>query len=65
LGILHPEEKVDLRATYIVDPEGIIRWVSVNDLNVGRNPEEVLRVLEALQDGGLTPCNWQPGDNTL
>ncbi len=48
LGILDAEEGVCLRATFIVDPEGVIRFASVNDLSVGRNPEEVLRVLDAL-----------------
>ena len=49
----------------IVDPEGIIRFVSVNDLSVGRNPQEVLRVLDALQTDELCPCNWQKGEETL
>ncbi len=48
-----------------LDPEGVIRWVSVNDLNVGRNVDEVLRTLEALRTGELTPCNWVPGEKTL
>ncbi len=65
LGILHKEEGVCLRATFIVDPEGIIRFVSVNDLNVGRNPQEVLRVLDALQTDELCPCNWKKGDEVL
>jgi peroxiredoxin (alkyl hydroperoxide reductase subunit C) len=65
LGILHRDEGVALRATYIVDPEGVIRFVGVNDLSVGRNVDEVLRVLDALQTGELTPCNWKPGDKTL
>lgn len=65
LGILHEDEGVTLRATYIVDPEGIIRHVSVNDLAVGRNVDETLRVLDALQTGELCPCNWNPGDATL
>lgn len=65
LGILDPDEGVALRATFIVDPEGVIRFVSVNDLDVGRNPAEVLRVLDALQSGALCPCNWQPGEATL
>lgn len=65
LGILHYEAGVDLRATYIVDPEGIIRHVSANDLSVGRNPEEFLRILDALQNGGLCPCSWHKGDKTL
>ena len=58
-------EGVCLRATFIVDPEGIIRFVSVNDLSVGRNPQEVLRVLDALQTDELCPCNWQKGDDVL
>ncbi len=65
LGILDPREGVAQRATYIVDPDGIIRFVSVNDLSVGRNPEEVLRVLDALQTDELCPCNWQKGEETL
>ncbi len=64
-GILHPEEGVALRATYIVDPQGVIRWASVNDLKVGRNVNEVLRVLDALQTDELCPCNWKDGEPTL
>ncbi len=65
LGILDKVEGVALRATFIVDPEGIIRFVSVNDLSVGRNPQEVLRVLDALQTDELCPCNWQKGEEVL
>lgn len=65
LGILHPQEGVCLRATYIVDPQGVIRFVTVNDLSVGRNPNEVLRVLDGLQTDELCPCNWQKGDDVL
>ena len=65
LGILQEEEGVALRATFIVDPEGIIRWVNVNDLSVGRNVEETLRVLDALQTDELCPCNWKKGEVTL
>lgn len=65
LGILDRDEGVALRATFIVDPDNIIRFVSVNDLNVGRNPTEVLRVLDALQTDELCPCNWQKGEQTL
>ena len=65
LGILHPQAGVPLRATFIVDPDNIIRFVSVNDSNVGRNPQEVLRVLDALQTDELCPCNWQKGQSTL
>lgn len=65
LGILSEEEKVAYRATYIIDTEGIVRWVSVNDLGVGRNVDEVLRVLDALQTDELCPCNWTKGEATL
>jgi peroxiredoxin (alkyl hydroperoxide reductase subunit C) len=65
LGVLDKNEGVALRATFIVDPEGIIRFASVNDLSVGRNPQEVLRVLDALQTDELCPCNWQKGDAVL
>lgn len=65
LGILDKADGVALRATFIVDPEGIIQWVNVNGLNTGRNIPETLRVLEALQTGEKTPCNWEPGQATL
>ena len=64
-GILDRVEGVALRATFIVDPGGIIRFASVNDLNVGRNPAEVLRVLDALQTDELCPCNWNKGEQVL
>jgi peroxiredoxin (alkyl hydroperoxide reductase subunit C) len=65
LGILDRSEGVCMRATFVVDPEGVIRFVSVNDLAVGRSPEEVLRVLEALQTGALCPVSWRRGQPTL
>src|ERR1700730_2696268 len=65
LGILDKEAGVALRATFIVDPQGVIRFAAVNDLSVGRNPQEVLRVLDALQTDELCPCNWQKGQETL
>ncbi|MFU8798088.1 MAG: peroxiredoxin, partial [Gammaproteobacteria bacterium] len=65
LGILDKTEGVAQRATFIVDPEGIIRFVMVTDLSVGRNPAEVLRVLDALQTDELCPCNWQKGQETI
>ena len=65
LGILDKAEGVCLRATFIVDPDNIIRFVAVNDLNVGRNTQEVLRVLDALQTDELCPCNWQKGEPVL
>jgi peroxiredoxin (alkyl hydroperoxide reductase subunit C) len=65
LGILDPAEGVAQRATFIVDTDNTIRFVSVNDLSVGRNPREVLRVLDALQTDELCPCNWQKGEDVL
>ena len=65
LGILDPEAGVAQRATFIVDPQGVVRFVYVTDLNVGRSPEEVLRVLDALQTDELCPCNWKQGEDTL
>ena len=56
-----PEEGVCQRATFVVDPDNIIRFVSVTDLSVGRSVDEVLRVLDALQTDELCPCNWQKG----
>lgn len=65
LGILEATQKVAYRATYIVDPEGTIRFVSVNDLSVGRNVKEIIRVLDALQTDELCPCNWEKGQATI
>ena len=65
LGILDKSEGVAQRATFLVDPQGIIRFVYVTDLSVGRNPAEVLRVLDALQTDELCPCNWSQGEETL
>ena len=65
LGILDTQEGVAQRATFIVDPQGITRFVMVTDLNVGRNPAEVLRVLDALQTDELCPCNWKKGEETI
>lgn len=59
------EDGSALRATFIIDPEGIVRHIQVNDLAVGRSVEETLRVLEALRTGGLCPAGWQPGQPTL
>ena len=64
-GVLDRQAGVARRATFIVDPQGVIRFVEVTDMNVGRNPAEVLRVLDALQTDELCPCNWKPGDKTL
>ena len=65
LGILDTEDGVAKRATFLVDPEGVIRFVYVTDGSVGRNPAEVLRVLNALQTDELCPCNWSQGEERL
>src|ERR671911_566449 len=65
LGILSKEEGVAFRATFIVDPDNIIQHVTVNGLNVGRNPQETLRILDALQTDELCPCNWTQGEEVL
>jgi alkyl hydroperoxide reductase subunit AhpC len=64
-GVLDKQEGVALRATFIVDPQGVIRFASAHDLNVGRNVDEVLRTLDALQTDELCPCNWKKGDPVL
>ncbi|MGI4746477.1 MAG: peroxiredoxin [Janthinobacterium lividum] len=64
-GVLARDEGVALRATFLVDPDGIIRYAAVNDLSVGRNPQEVLRVLDALQSDELCACNWSKGEEHL
>ena len=63
LGIVDKEANVCLRATFIIDPQGVIQHVSVNALDTGRNAEEILRTLQALKSGGLTGCAWQPEDD--
>jgi alkyl hydroperoxide reductase subunit AhpC len=65
LGIIDPQSGVAQRATYIVDPAEKIRFVSIHDASVGRSPQEILRVLIALQTDQLCGCDWQPGDETL
>ncbi len=65
LGIREMNEGVALRATFIVDPHNVIQHVSVNGLNVGRNPKETLRILDALQSDELCPCNRPVGGDTI
>ncbi|WP_409341964.1 peroxiredoxin [Paenibacillus sp. MBLB4367] len=64
-GVLIEEEGIALRGLFIIDPEGELKYQVVNHNDVGRSVEETLRVLQALQSGGLCPMNWKPGDNTL
>lgn len=65
LGIVDKAGGVALRATFIVDPHNVIQHVTVNADSVGRNPQEALRVLDALQTDELCPCNWQEGQEVL
>jgi peroxiredoxin (alkyl hydroperoxide reductase subunit C) len=65
LGVFYLPAGAALRATFIVDPDNVIQHVTVNNLNVGRNPEETLRVLDALQTGELCACNRTVGGETL
>ena len=64
-GVLIPDEGVALRGTFIIDPEGVLRYSQVNDLAIGRSVDETLRVLNALQTGELCPVNWNKGQGTL
>lgn len=65
LGIVDAHGEVSSRATFIVDPANVIQHVTVNGINVGRNPYETLRVLAALQTNEPCPCNWQEGEPFL
>lgn len=64
-GVLIEEEGIALRGLFIIDPQGIVRYSVVHDLNVGRSVDETLRVLKALQTGGLCPVDWEEGENLL
>jgi len=64
-GTLIEEVGHALRGTFIIDPEGKLRWEMVHDAGIGRNVDEILRSLQALQTGELCPVNWKPGQKTL
>ena len=64
-GVLIEEKGIALRGVFLIDPQGVTRWISIHDLGVGRNVNEVLRVLDALQTDKLCPCNWKKGDETI
>lgn len=64
-GVLDEQEGVALRGTFIIDPDGVLQWVTVSNLDVGRSTEETLRTLQALQTGALCPANWGPGEPLL
>ena len=64
-GVLIEEKGVALRGLFVIDPEGTLRYAVVHDLNVGRSADETLRVIQALQTGGLCQADWRPGQETL
>ena len=64
-NILLEEEGISLRAAFIIDPDGILKCYMVNDLGVGRNVDELKRLVSAFQTGELCPVGWKKGDKTL
>lgn len=64
-GVLVEQEGVALRGTFVIDPDGYLQYEVVSNMNVGRSVDETLRVLSALQTGGLCPIDWKPGEKTL
>jgi peroxiredoxin (alkyl hydroperoxide reductase subunit C) len=64
-GVLIEDKGVALRGLFVVDPEGTLRYAVIHDLNVGRSADETLRVIQALQTGGLCQADWRPGQETL
>jgi len=64
-GVLIEDKGVALRGLFVIDPEGTLRYAVVHDLNVGRSADETLRVIQALQTGGLCQAEWRPGQETL
>jgi alkyl hydroperoxide reductase subunit AhpC len=64
-GVLIDGEGIALRGLFIIDPDGVLQYSTINSLNVGRSVDETLRILQALQSGGLCPSDWKPGQKTL
>jgi len=64
-GVLIEDKGVALRGLFVIDPEGVLRYAVIHDLNVGRSAEETIRVIQALQTGGLCQAEWRPGQETL
>lgn len=64
-GVLDEDEGVALRGTFVIDPNGVVQWAQINSMNVGRNVDEVIRVIDALQTDELCPCNWKKGEQTI
>jgi len=64
-GVLIDDKGIALRGLFVIDPEGVLRYKVVHDLNIGRSAEETLRVIQALQTGGLCQAEWRPGQETI
>lgn len=64
-GVLKEDQGISYRGTFIIDPDGVLRYQVISDLGVGRSVDETLRVLKALQSGELCPVEWKPGEKTL
>ncbi|MFG0332990.1 MAG: peroxiredoxin [Maioricimonas sp. JB049] len=64
-GVLKSDQGIAYRGIFLIDPNGVVRWSAIHDLSVGRNVDEVIRVLDALQTDKLCPCNWKKGEETL
>jgi peroxiredoxin 2/4 len=64
-GVLIPERGIALRGLFAIDPEGVLRYKVVHDINIGRSVEETLRVVQALQTGGFCQAEWRPGQETM
>jgi peroxiredoxin (alkyl hydroperoxide reductase subunit C) len=64
-GVLLEDKGIALRGLFVIDPEGVLRYKVVHDLNIGRSVEETLRVIQALQTGGLCQAEWKPGQKTI
>ena len=64
-GVLLEDKGIALRGTFLVDPNGILQWMSINALGTGRSVDEVLRTLNALKTGELCPADWKPGQSTI
>lgn len=64
-GVLLEEAGIATRGTYVIDPEGVVQYMGIHNLNVGRDAQEILRVLTALQSGELCAAGWRPGDKHL
>lgn len=64
-GVLVEDKGIALRGTFLIDPKGVLQWMTVNALGIGRSVDEVIRTLQALKTGELCPADWKPGKATI